>query len=128
MANYEFYNPNPLGKRVGDCAVRAISKALNTSWAKAYLKLVIQGFMMCDLPSANAVWGNLLKSKGFKKHIIPDTCPDCYTLADFCNDNQSGTYVIALSGHVVTAVDGVVYDTWDSSNETPIYYWSRKED
>lgn len=26
-----FYNPNPTGKRVGDCTVRAISKALGQS-------------------------------------------------------------------------------------------------
>lgn len=27
-----YYNPNRLGKRVGDCAVRAVSKALNVDW------------------------------------------------------------------------------------------------
>lgn len=42
------YNPNPVGRRVGDCAVRAIAKALDTSWEGAYLALVINGLQMCD--------------------------------------------------------------------------------
>ena len=79
MDSYSYYNPNPHGKRVGDCAVRALSKALNQDWDKTYLWLCIYGFMMSDMPSANAVWGAYLKSRGFKRNIIPDTCPDCYT-------------------------------------------------
>ena len=32
---YEFYEPNPVSSNVGDCAVRAISKALDIDWEKA---------------------------------------------------------------------------------------------
>lgn len=39
MAWIEFNN-NPVGRRVGDCAVRAISKALDTDWESAYISLV----------------------------------------------------------------------------------------
>ena len=127
MDKWESFNPNPSAKRVGDCTVRALSKALNQSWDKTYLWLCIYGFIMSDMPSANAVWGAYLKNRGFKRNIIPDTCPDCYTLADFCNDYPQGTYVVALSGHVVTIENGKVYDSWDSTNEIPIYFWSRKE-
>ena len=69
-----------------------------------------------------------LKDKGFTRHIIPDTCPDCYTLEDFCREHPNGTFIVVLSGHVVTVVDGKAYDSWDSSCETVIYYWSRKEE
>lgn len=30
------YQPNPCGRNVGDCAVRAISKALGMDWETAY--------------------------------------------------------------------------------------------
>ena len=127
MDNYESFNPNPSAKRVGDCTVRAVSKALGQSWEKTYVHLCVYGFMYSDMPSANSVWGAYLKSRGFKRHVIPDTCPDCYTLADFCEDYPQGTYVVCFDGHVATVVDGKVYDSWDSTNETPIYFWSRKE-
>lgn len=120
------YNPNPIGKRVGDCTVRAISKALNQSWEKTYVGMFIQGFMMCDMPSANAVWGAYLKRKGFSRKIIPDDRPDFYTVSDFCRDNPNGVYVLALSEHVIAVVDGDYYDTWDSGGEMPIYYWTKK--
>ena len=64
------YNPNPLGLRVGDCVIRAISKALDMPWEKIYVDLCLQGFMMGDLPSSNAIWSAYLKHKGFKRHTI----------------------------------------------------------
>lgn len=43
---YRYFMNNPVGARVGDCAVRAISKALNISWEDAYAKLVVAGYQM----------------------------------------------------------------------------------
>lgn len=43
----EFQN-NPCGRKVGDCAVRAISKALDVSWESAYIMLAMNGLQMCD--------------------------------------------------------------------------------
>lgn len=121
------YNPNPANRRVGDCTVRAISKVTEQDWEQTYSGMSIQGFLLFDMPSANHVWGAYLKSKGFARHIIPDDCPDCYTVSDFCNDHPEGTYLLALTAHVVAVVDGDYYDTWDSGDEVPLYYWSRKE-
>lgn len=122
------YNPNPIGRRVGDCAVRAISKALNIDWETAYLKNIINGFRFRDVPSADNVWGATLRQNGFYKKTLPDTCPDCYTAADFCVEHPVGTYVLGFGGHVATVVDGDLYDTWDSSNLVPVYYWYRKDE
>lgn len=63
---YVYYNPNPLGLSVGDCTIRAISCALNTSWEQTYDLLAQLGFEMCDMPSSNRVWAELLKINGFK--------------------------------------------------------------
>lgn len=119
------YNPNPDASRVGDCSVRAVACALAQDWYKTYLDMAVYGLMKCDMPSANAVWGAYLKDKGFTRHIVPDSCPDCYTVAQFADDNKDGVYVLGLNGHVVTVKDGNYYDTWDSGGEIPIYYWRR---
>ena len=119
------YNPNPLGLRVGDCVIRAISKALNQDWEKTYIDLCVQGFMMGDLASSNAVWSAYLKHRGFKRHTIDD-CPDCYTVDDFCKEHTAGVYVIGTGSHAVAVVDGCYYDAWPSGRETPVYYFEKE--
>lgn len=123
---YVYFNPNPVGRRVGDCAVRAVAKALDIDWEAAYSILTANGFLMGDMPSSDSVWGAALRQRGFFRRAMPDTCPDCYTVSDFCRDNPRGTYVLGLGGHVVTVVDGDLFDSWDSSNEIPVYVWERK--
>lgn len=122
-----FYNPNPKSSFVGDCVIRALTLACGQSWDKTYLQVSTQGYILKDMPSSNMVWGIYLKNQGFKRYIIPNECPDCYTVRDFCSDNPKGTYVLATGTHVISCVDGDYYDTWDSGNEVPIYYF-RKED
>jgi hypothetical protein len=121
------FNANPAGRQVGDCTIRAISKATEKPWEDTYSEIAVQGLMMRDMPSANAVWGAYLRSQGFKRHIIPNTCPDCYTLNDFCEDHPEGMYIVALQNHVVAVNDGNYFDTWDSGEEMPLYYFSKEE-
>lgn len=122
---YVFYNPNPSRKLVGDCVIRALSKALKQSWEQTYLDVMRKGFEMHDMPSSNNVWGAYLKANGYHRYAIPDTCPDCYTIKDFCIDNPFGTYILGTGTHVVTAQDGNYFDSWDSGDEVPIFYWKK---
>lgn len=51
---YSYFNPNPNGRNVSDCTVRAICKATGKDWGEVYLSLCIQGYLDGDLPNANA--------------------------------------------------------------------------
>lgn len=125
---YIHYNPNPVGRSVGDCAVRAIAKALKMDWETAYIAIAMNGFSMGDMPSSDSVWGAVLRQNGFYRKSIPNRCPDCYTAADFCRDHPYGTFVLGFGGHVATVVHGDLFDSWDSSLEIPQFYWHRKTD
>ena len=122
------WNPNPMARRVGDCAIRAAAKALDISWEDAFALVATNAFAMGDMPSSDSVWGAVLRQHGFYREAIPNTCPDCYTAADFCRDHPHGTYVLAFGGHVATVQDGDLYDTWDSSSLVPQYFYYRKDD
>lgn len=124
---YSYYNPNPKGNKVGDCVIRAISKALDMSWQDVYIELTIQGYIMGDLLSSNGVWDAYLKGKGFIREIVPFECPDCYGLLEFANEHPQGTYVVGTGSHAICVQDGVIYDSWDSSNEIPIYFYHKGE-
>lgn len=121
------YNPNPNGKRVGDCVIRAIAKAMNMSWDAAYASIALQGYLMKDIMSSNSVWGEYLRRHGYKRYVIPDTCPDCYTVREFCEDHPEGKYILATGSHVVVAEDGCYFDAWDSGDETPVYFWRLRD-
>lgn len=123
---FNFYNPNPHAARVGDCTVRAISKVLGQEWEQTFIELCLYGLISGDMPSSNAVWGRCLRDKGLKRHIIPDACPDCYTVKDFCREHPQGVFLLALNGHVVAVVNGDYFDTWDSGDEVPVYYWTKE--
>lgn len=116
-------NPNPLSRRVGDCAVRAVAIALGIDWETAYAKVSLNGFLMGDMPSSDAVWGATLRQAGFRRAVVPNTCPECYTAEDFCRDHPQGIYVLGFGNHTAAVRDGHIYDTWDSSGEIPVYYW-----
>lgn len=125
---YKFYNPNPDDKFVGDCVIRAVSKITRQSWEETYLGVSMLGLVMHDMPSSDNVWGEYLYRRGYRKHVIPDTCPYCYTVREFAYEHPSGLYLLKTSGHVIAVVNGDYYDTSDSGNEVPIYYWAKGEE
>lgn len=123
---WKYINKNPRGRSVGDCAVRAVSLALGIDWEEAYILMADAGLQMGDLPNADSTWGSVLRQHGFYRKNIPNSCPQCYTIADFARDNPYGIFVLGTGTHVVTVIDGDIYDAWDSSNEIPQYYWELK--
>lgn len=124
MSEYVQSNLNPKHRRVGDCVIRAISEALGQSWDDTYIGIVIKGFEKKDMPSGNAIWGDYLTDKGFTRHAIPAEYSG-YSVADFAKDHPKGTFILAIDGHVVAVKDGNWYDSWDSRDEIPVYYWSK---
>ena len=126
MSTWIKWNPNPVGNRVEDCAQRAIAAALDVDWDTAS-DLIHDFAKPMGVPEhSDAAWGAVLRREGFMRAVIPNRCPDCYTVADFCRENPNGVFVLKTSGHVVTVIDGHIYDTWDSSGEIPAYYWYRR--
>ena len=127
MGYYQFFNPNPRHQNpVGDCVIRALSKALNIPWESAYLDMAMEGYDRGDMPSSNAILDAYLRSKGFRKYAIPNDSPTCYTFADFAGEHFKGTYVVCTGSHVACISQGLIWDSWDSSDCCPLYYYERR--
>ena len=123
---YIYFNPNPSARRVGDCVIRAISKAMDCSWESAYISLCAEGMDLRDMPSANYVWGEYLIKHFFTKYLVSSDCPSCISVSEFAEQHPTGIYVLATSNHVVTVVDGDYYDSWDSGDEVVLYYFEKE--
>ena len=120
------YNNNPVGRSVDDCAVRALSVALGVTWDEAHYMLSEASRDMGEIMNANSVISAVLRKNGFYRYVISNICEDCYTIRDFCEDHPRGIYVVGTGTHVATIIDKNLYDSWNSLNEIPLYYWSKK--
>ena len=80
------------------------------SWEDVYINLAEEGLEQCDIINSNAVWDRFLRDIGFRKRVLPNTCPTCYTVKMFCREHPEGEYVLATGSHAIAAIDGDYYD------------------
>lgn len=124
---YVYYNPNPDKIDTTDCVIRAICKINGKSWKNVYLELCAYGLSMYAWGDTNRVWNAYLIDNGFSRYLVPESCPNCYTVRDFVSDNPDGKFILATGSHVVAVVNGNYFDTRDSGDEFPVYYFVKKE-
>lgn len=123
---FVYFNPNPEGRRAGDCVIRAISAATGRSWEDVYRGVCREGYSIGDMPSADYVWGEYLRRNGFSRYAIPaEDGADC-TVREFAAAHVHGVYILAIAGHVVCVRNGDWYDTWNSGDCIPVYYWAKE--
>lgn len=122
---YRYFNNNPLGRKaVGDCSVRAISKALGISWDEAHDLLADMSKQMGTIMNDNDVISAVLRMHGFYKENLPCVRDHCYTIKEFARDNPIGIYVVGTGTHVVTIINGDYYDSFpQSGDENVICFW-----
>jgi hypothetical protein len=121
------YNANPNNNETIDCVIRGLSKVLDISWDAMHIILFFKAHTDKDVYLVNDVWIDLLKDLGFDMYYVPNTCPDCITVRRFCKQHPKGRYLLGTGSHVIAIVNGDYYDTWDSGDELPLYYFIRKE-
>lgn len=126
--SYITINPNPHSKRTGDCVIRAICIAEDKEWDDVFMDLMMKSYIMKEMPTQNNVWGSYLKDIGYKRYLVSDDCPECFTINDFIKENPTGTFILATGTHATVVKDGRLMDTWDSSSEIPIYYFKKENE
>lgn len=123
------YNANTRGTNTGDCTARSISLAFNIDYRKA--KTILN-----ESAKTNPMWNynshdnciRVIKELG-GGHI---TQSDRVSVGDFADNHPSGTYIIWCSkngvtnagNHLVTIIDGKIYDSWDSRKYFVKGYWT----
>lgn len=81
---------------------------------------------MGDMPSSNDVWGTYLTDRGWRYHRLQDTCPFCYTIKDFAEEHNTGTFIVGTGSHVVCVQEGDWLDAWDSGEKVPMFFFSKE--
>ena len=117
-----FRNPNPCNILIGDCVIRAVSIAQKQGWRITHKDLCDLSREMCNVPSANSVWGTYLMERG-AQYFEPNKP---ITIRQFCLLNPYGTFTVGTGSHAVTIIDGDWYDIWDSGDEYISYIFKIK--
>ena len=124
------YNANTGNKHVGDCVKRSISIAFRMDYNDAGKELNRikreHGY-----PSFNCTSNIIafLEERGLRFTTITELKP---TVEEFANEHPSGTYILltgnekkaaqGVSSHMLTIVNGDVYDSWDSLSHLVVRY------
>lgn len=116
---YLFYNANPKGNRVEDCAIRAISLATFRPYKETYRMLAREaseeGLM---LNSVKAV--ELFLDKRYER--------ECFniTLDEFVETHPYNIYVVAMPGHLTCVMNGIVFDIFNPGKRQITCSWKIK--
>lgn len=128
---FVYYQPNykDLKDKVGDCQIRALSKALGLTWLEVFdltipicRELQTYTIFACDLNKTKSA----MESLGFTYTGVSNkrgtTRP---TVDSFAKDHPVGTYILKVANHVVACVDGQYFDTWDSGHCSLYGYYKK---
>lgn len=123
------YNANTRGTATGDCTARAISLAFNIGYLDARKRLNESAKTRYD-------WDYNSHSNVVKviREMGGGNISNCsrQTVNSFADQNNTGTYILWCSkdgisntgNHLVTIIDGTVYDSWDSRSYYVKGYWT----
>lgn len=120
---YIQHNANPCYISAPDCVIRAVSAATGKTWHRVYAELCVQGYKMCNLPHVNYVWAAYLTEQGYPMRRIARAC----TVREFVERHSDGIYILGTGTHAVAVIGGYYIDSWDSGDETPLYYFTLEE-
>lgn len=111
----------------GDCSVRCVCAALDLSWKDSFNLLVDYATKNQYMPNDMITISSVIEKNGF----VGVTCKAKRgvkkpTVNSFCKEHKKGRYVLRLSRHVVTVIDGKFYDIWDCGDCSVYKYWEKK--
>ena len=109
---YCFYNANPLGRRVNDCTVRAISLATKEDWDKTYRELSEYAQKLATMPD-DVIYIDGYLDRRFQKVYEKNKYKKDITVEQFARVHPFGVYLITMRGHITCCIDGCIYDTFN---------------
>lgn len=130
---FVYYQPNELDikDKMGDCQIRALSKALGKTWLEVFdlitpicRDMQAMDIFCCDLAKTKEALNKL----GFDYDGVSNKRGTKRPTVDsFAKAHPKGTYIASVANHVVAIVDGKYYDTWDCGRCCLYGYYTLRE-
>lgn len=115
---FKYYNNNPMKQKLPDCVCRAISLALRLPYNYIMDKLRENGVCYdCDDLTVDC-YTNLIRDLGYESSDAGNL-----SVEELCSAYPDDILIIRISGHLTCAINGILHDIWDCSNEIADLYW-----
>ena len=140
-STFKYYNANPKNRKTGDCSIRAICTATNTSWDETLDNLVAQSHKYKYAVFSPECYGRYLESIGWEKQKQPRNYDNtkltgeafCWYLTRKYKDRKDKPTVVAhIGGHHVTCFaysDNIRYkclDMWNCTHKCVGNFWVKE--
>lgn len=111
----------------GDCGVRAMAIALGIDYAVCYDELALANKAHGQPKSArNGILRNVYEHVLARHGYVWNSAPAISGRKARASDLPPGKLIARQAKHYVAVIDGVIYDTFDSSEKMVYGYWSKK--
>lgn len=123
---FRYYNNHPRKLFVDDCTKRSISLATGIPYMDVQKgmnqhKKVTGVKRFYNNPNPRSYMENVL---GYKRVRLPQRSDGTHiTVEEFARSNPQGRFVVSIPEHWTACIDGVIYDTWDCSQEIVLSYY-----
>ena len=123
---FKYYNAHPRKLSVDDCVKRSITLATGINYIEVQKGLndhkKITGVKkFYDYPNPESYMKKVL---GFERIAVAKNADGTrVTVEEFAKLHPCGRFVISISGHWTTCIDGMIYDTWDCCKEDVLTYY-----
>lgn len=123
---FKYYNAHPRKLSVDDCVKRSITLATGIPYIEVQKGLndhkKITGVKkFYDYPNPESYMKKVL---GFERIAVAKNADGTrVTVEEFAKLHPCGRFVISISGHWTTCIDGMIYDTWNCCKEGVLFYY-----
>ena len=114
-----YYNVNPLGERLPDCVIRAISLAANIPYYDTYdLLQDIGDVFSCDELCVDCYSNLLTQVFGY------EMCDgNGKAVSEIGEEHPDDILIVRLKGHLTCVIRNILFDIWDCTDEICDRYW-----
>ena len=114
---WRYDNPTYIDR--DDCAIRSLAKLLD----KPYIDVKTDLLQLKWLNRIPRYYYMENIEKYIKRHKLREIKVKGVKVSDY---TSMGHYLILVDGHLLTVIDGVLYDNWDSRNESVQRVWVKE--
>ena len=117
---FQYYNAHPRKLSVDDCVKRSITLTTGISYLE-----VQKGLNAHKKITGVKTFYNYPNPENYMENVLGFPCvtaiknknSQLITVEEFAKLHPCGRYVVSVSGHWSSCIDGIIYDTWDCGKE-----------